>query len=510
MAAQICVARIGAAHGVRGAVKLWTFTDDPFAVTRYGPLSTKDGARSFEVAHAREAKDHLVATLKGVTTRNEAERLNGIELYVAREQLPATDDDEYYHADLIGLAAVATSGEPLGKVIAIHNFGAGDIIEIAPAERRDRCCCRSPMPWCRRSILPAAACWSNCRMKSRATIRPPPTMTSPRVVPAKAGIHNHRPLLLRWMLLQHRPTLASVVMGPGSRSLRSLGRDDSGMIAMANTHKAWRLHAHNDLRFDDVETPKPAPDGVLVTIEAGMVLSYMGRVLSGEAPYSLPPMPFVPGTNAIGRVIATGENASHVQNGDRVFLSPHLRGDVPDSDPPQILIGLTTTVTTQAALAMQMRWRDGVFAEIAHWPAACVTPLFDMDDRPATELIGLAKLIVPFGGLQRTGLRGGETILINGATGYFGSGAVMLAVSMGAGRVVAVGRKREALEMLRDTFGPRVIPAVVTGDAEQDLAIIRRPPAAAPTSRSTCSVRPRAPRPRCPACARSSAADVWC
>jgi 16S rRNA processing protein RimM len=132
MAAHICVARIGAAHGVHGAVKLWTFTEDPFAVTRYGPLSTKDGARSFEVAHAREAKGHLVATLKGVTSRNEAERLNGLELYIAREKLPATDDDEYYHADLIGLSAVTAGGDPLGRVVAIHNFGAGDIIEIAP------------------------------------------------------------------------------------------------------------------------------------------------------------------------------------------------------------------------------------------------------------------------------------------------------------------------------------------------------------------------------------------
>jgi 16S rRNA processing protein RimM len=132
VSAQVCVARIGAAHGVRGAVKLWTFTEDPFAVTRYGPLSTKDGARHVEVAHAREANGFLVATLKGVTTRNEAERLNGLELYVAREHLPATDDDEYYHADLIGLAAVTTAGQALGKVIAIHNFGAGDIIEIAP------------------------------------------------------------------------------------------------------------------------------------------------------------------------------------------------------------------------------------------------------------------------------------------------------------------------------------------------------------------------------------------
>lgn len=242
---------------------------------------------------------------------------------------------------------------------------------------------------------------------------------------------------------------------------------------MANTHKAWRLHAHNDLRFDEVETPKPAPDGVVVRIEAGMVLSYTGKVLSGSVPYSLPPMPFVPGTNAVARVIAVGENVSHVRERDLVFLSPHLRGDVPDPEPPQILIGLTAMATTPAALALQARWRDGVFAEMAHWPAACVTPLVGLDDKPATELIGLAKLIVPFGGLQRSGLRGGDTIIINGASGYFGSGAVMLAVAMGAARVVAVGRKQAALEALGEAFGPRVIPAVVSGEAAKDLGIIR-------------------------------------
>src|ERR1700753_3251217 len=133
MAAKICIARIGAAHGVRGAGKLWTFTEDPLAARHYGPLFTKDGARAFEVSTAREAKGHLVATLKGIATREDAERLNGIELYVAREKLPATDDDEYYHADLIGLTAVNAANEPLGRVIAIHNFGAGDIIEIAPS-----------------------------------------------------------------------------------------------------------------------------------------------------------------------------------------------------------------------------------------------------------------------------------------------------------------------------------------------------------------------------------------
>jgi 16S rRNA processing protein RimM len=132
VAAPVCVARIGAAHGVRGAVKLWTFTEDPLAVQSYGPLLTKDGARQFEIANLRAAKDHLVATFKGIATRNDAEKLNGIGLYVPREKLPETDDGEYYYADLIGLAAVDAANEPIGRVIAIHNFGAGDIIEVAP------------------------------------------------------------------------------------------------------------------------------------------------------------------------------------------------------------------------------------------------------------------------------------------------------------------------------------------------------------------------------------------
>jgi 16S rRNA processing protein RimM len=132
--ARLCVAKIGAAHGVRGEVKLWPFTQDPMAVLQYGPLSTKDGARQFEVVRARPAKDHLVAVLKDVATREDAERINGIELYIARSRLPATDAGEYYHADLIGLRATDVHGNDVGKVLAMHNFGAGDIIEIAPPQ----------------------------------------------------------------------------------------------------------------------------------------------------------------------------------------------------------------------------------------------------------------------------------------------------------------------------------------------------------------------------------------
>jgi 16S rRNA processing protein RimM len=129
---KVCIAKFGAAHGVRGEIRLWPFTEDPSSVASYGPLETQDGKRQFEIASTRAAKDHLVARVKGIDTRDAAEALNGLELYVAREKLPATDADEFYHADLIGLAAVTQHGDALGSIIAVHNFGAGDIIEIAP------------------------------------------------------------------------------------------------------------------------------------------------------------------------------------------------------------------------------------------------------------------------------------------------------------------------------------------------------------------------------------------
>lgn len=130
---KVCIAKFGAAHGVRGEIRLWPFTADPLAVANYGPLETSDGRQRFEIASMRAAKDHLVARIKGIDTRDAAEKLNGLELYVAREKLPATEADEFYHADLIGLAAVTAEDEALGRIVAVHNFGAGDIIEIAPA-----------------------------------------------------------------------------------------------------------------------------------------------------------------------------------------------------------------------------------------------------------------------------------------------------------------------------------------------------------------------------------------
>ena len=130
---RICIAQIGAAHGVRGEVRLKPFTEDPLSVTRYGALESEDGKRRFEIEAVRPAKDMLVARLKGVTDRNAAEALTNVRLYVARERLPQPDADEFYHADLVGLTAQKDNGEIVGTVKAVHNFGAGDLIEIEPA-----------------------------------------------------------------------------------------------------------------------------------------------------------------------------------------------------------------------------------------------------------------------------------------------------------------------------------------------------------------------------------------
>ena len=138
MANRICVARIGAAHGVRGEVKLWSFTEDPAAVAHYGPLETQDGTRCFEIEALRAAKDHFVARIAGVNDRDAAENLRNIELYIPRARLPKIEEaDTFYHAALVGLDAITPDGARVGTVHALHNFGAGDIIEIAPAEGGD-------------------------------------------------------------------------------------------------------------------------------------------------------------------------------------------------------------------------------------------------------------------------------------------------------------------------------------------------------------------------------------
>jgi 16S rRNA processing protein RimM len=128
----VCVGRIGAPQGIRGEVRVQSFTADPMAIADYGPLRSKDSKHSLEIESLRPARNGLVARFKGVCDRNAAEQLRNLELYVSRGRLPQPGTDEFYHADLIGLKAVTRNGGEFGTVVAVHNFGAGDLLELRP------------------------------------------------------------------------------------------------------------------------------------------------------------------------------------------------------------------------------------------------------------------------------------------------------------------------------------------------------------------------------------------
>ncbi|WP_371037217.1 ribosome maturation factor RimM [Rhodosalinus sp. FB01] len=137
MSGQVCVGAIAGAYGVQGEVRLKSFTAEPEAVASYGPLVTEDGARRFEVTPLGRVKNALRVRLSGVRTKEEADALRGTRLYVPRARLPDLPEDEFYHADLIGLDVLDTGGAALGRVKAVQDHGAGALLEvIVPGARQ--------------------------------------------------------------------------------------------------------------------------------------------------------------------------------------------------------------------------------------------------------------------------------------------------------------------------------------------------------------------------------------
>jgi 16S rRNA processing protein RimM len=131
---RVCVGAVTGAHGVRGAVKIKSFTAKPEDVARYGALEDESGERRFTLSLIGASKGVLIGHLSGIADRDQAEAARGLRLYLHRDALPPTEEDEFYHADLIGLEAVLSDGTPLGPVRAVHDFGAGDTLEIARDE----------------------------------------------------------------------------------------------------------------------------------------------------------------------------------------------------------------------------------------------------------------------------------------------------------------------------------------------------------------------------------------
>jgi alcohol dehydrogenase len=200
-------------------------------------------------------------------------------------------------------------------------------------------------------------------------------------------------------------------------------------------------------------------------------MSYLKAYVEGRLPiYSPPDGPFTPGGNAIGLVHAVGREVYHLKVGQRVVTSSHIVANENAPEPTQFLLGITAG---PAGKSLQADWRDGTLAEYAHVPKSCVTPIEGLGALSATELSVLPRFAVPYGGLMRGRLAAGETIVVTGATGAYGSAAVLLSLALGAGRVVAAGRNRKALDALAQLGGSRVATVALSGDVEADARVLR-------------------------------------
>jgi len=237
--------------------------------------------------------------------------------------------------------------------------------------------------------------------------------------------------------------------------------------------KAWRIKgAGGALQFEERPIPAPREGGVTVRMLASPVLTYMGDVLAGKlSAYVFPETAFTPGTNGVGEITDIGRGVYGLRGGDRVVLNPHYVANETGAEPAQILIGLTRISPDSAAV--QGDWPDGTFAEYAHMPAAVLTKVPADCSLPSSRLATFGKFAVPFGGLDDIGVGPGETLIVVGASGSFGSAAVLLGVALGCARVVAAGRDAKAVASVAAAAGPRAVAVPLTGDATTDVRNLR-------------------------------------
>lgn len=238
--------------------------------------------------------------------------------------------------------------------------------------------------------------------------------------------------------------------------------------------KAWQLERLGGaLSLQERPIPEAPAGAVVVRMQASALMSYVRDYVEGKLPiYHAPDGAFVPGGNGNGVVHAVGAGVWHLRPGQRVVLSSHLVASENVREPAQILLG----ITAHGAVAERMQddWRDGSLAQYAVVPASVVTPADGLDDVDPVRLAVSTRCLVPLGGLLRGRLAAGETVVVSGATGAYGSAAVMLALAMGAARVVALGRNADALKALADIGDKRLLPLPLSGDAQTDSDVIRQ------------------------------------
>lgn len=232
------------------------------------------------------------------------------------------------------------------------------------------------------------------------------------------------------------------------------------------------LHAFGSpLVVETLPDPNLGTGEVTVDVVAAGVLPYAAEVFSGERKYLLT-LPLAPGCGAVGRVRAVGPDATRLTVGDWVFCDPTVRARDDASTPDITLQGWSAR--GDGGLRLQQFFRNGPFAEQVLVPTENAIPLGAIDPADAGRWCALLTLLVPYGGLLAADLRAGETVLVSGATGNFGSGGVAVALAMGAGCVVAPGRNQVMLDDLARRFGPRVRTVPLTGDAAADGERMRR------------------------------------
>ncbi len=256
------------------------------------------------------------------------------------------------------------------------------------------------------------------------------------------------------------------------------------------------------LVVEDAPEPTLGTGEVLVEIAAAKVLAYAGDVFSGKRQYLLTP-PLIPGTGGIGRVAALGLDATELKVGDWVFCDPTVRARDNAVSPAVVLQGLTAG--EPRALGLQKYVPDGSWAERVRVPTENAIPIGSIELPQAAAWATIGQYLVPFGGFDAAGLKAGEIVVLNGATGAFGSAGIAVALALGAASVIATGRNRDVLDQLARRFGPRVRTVAMAGDEEADRARILEaapgpvdcvldllPPAASPAQVRTAllTVRP--------------------
>jgi NADPH:quinone reductase-like Zn-dependent oxidoreductase len=219
------------------------------------------------------------------------------------------------------------------------------------------------------------------------------------------------------------------------------------------------------LSIEMVPAPVLGTGEVIVDIVATRVLSYANEVFSGERKYALD-LPVIPGPGGIGRVRALGPDATHLAVGDWVFCDPTVRSR-DDMLAPDITLQ-AWSARDAGGMKLQQYFRDGSFAEQMRVPTENAKPIGPIDEKAALQWCALGTLLVPYGGFLAAHLQPGETVLVSGATGNFGSAAVAVALAMGASLVVAPGRNEKVLADLKRRFGDRVRIMTLSGNESDD------------------------------------------